>query len=171
MALSNSNIWSVHVEALQVKVWVWWLQDPWLSCLQGDLRSNNWWRTLLECKRGRNFHDTFAMALKKDGAIVGQCPQEFSIMLARRCQFTTRWVVADDTLQTYLVYFKGAWRYPAFYRHPKLEVANKKRLKIELLLPPSSSESHSARSSAVSQLSKIKIEPAHTDDESQISAW
>ena len=137
---------------------------------------------VLLCEREvRNIHDTFAVAVKKDGGIVGHCPQKIflscSIFIrwggSITCQLSASRRYSEDLPQgglevpCILIFQTPKTQPPEMLEKTERLISAALSLKIELPLPPISSESSSASIPAASQ-PQIKIEPAQNDDESQL---
>ena len=145
----------------------------WEAAINGEV--------LLFEREVRNIHETFAVAVKKDGVIVGHCPQKIfsscSIFIRRggsiACQVSASRRYSEDLPQgglevpCILIFQTPKTQPPELLEKTERLISAALSLKIESPLPPISSESSSASSPAASQ-PQIKIEPPQTDDESQL---
>jgi len=138
---------------------------------------------VLLCEREvRNIHDTFAVTVKKDGVIVGHCPQKISSLCSIfirqggsiTCQVSGNRRHSEDLPQ-------GGLEVPCtlIFQTPKtqpLELIDKTErlinvalsVEIKLSLPSIISPESSSASSVAASQPQIKIEPAQTNDESQM---
>jgi len=137
---------------------------------------------VLLCEREvGNIHDTFAVAVKKDGVIIGHCPRKISSLCSifiRRggsitCQVSGSRRYSEDLPQGGLevpctLIFQILKTQPVEFLDKTERLINAAlSMKIELPLPPVVSSESSCASSVATSQPQIKIESVQTDDESQ----